>query len=134
MLLQHGANTEGPLLYEAATYGEAPLVELLVHHGAKLDELTGGETPLHSAIGEKHLDVAQLLVSRREWNVRNLSGRTPLHFLANFADDEKLAKSMIKQGAEINPRDKDGATPYGFAIKVGHERVGELLGRNGGTK
>jgi ankyrin repeat protein len=134
MLLNHGATIDALQLYGAATYGDAALAELLIDRGAHLDDLTGGETPLHSAIGENHIDVAELLIGRgANVNIRNTSARTPLHFLASLADEEKLAELMIKHRAEINPRDKNGMTPLGFAVNKGRVHVAEALRRHGGT-
>jgi ankyrin repeat protein len=135
LLLDHGARIDAVQLYGAATYGDAALAKLLIDHGAKLDDLTGGETPLHSAIAEKHIDVAELLVNRgANVNVRNVSARTPLHFLATFVDEQNLAELMIKHRAEINPRDKNGMTPLAFAINNGRAHVAEALQRHGATR
>jgi ankyrin repeat protein len=135
MLLSHGATIDALQLYGAATYGDAALAELLIDRGAQLDDRTGGETPLHSAIAENHIDVAELLIGRgANVNVRNTSARTPLHFLASLSDVEKLAELMISHHAEINPRDKNGMTPLAFAVNNGRVHVAEALRRHGGTQ
>jgi len=92
------------------------------------------ETSLHSAIAEKYLDVAALLIREgANVNAQNKrSSRTPLHFLAAFIDDDGLLEPMIQHGAEINTRDKNGETPLGIAIRFKHAHLAEALKRYGG--
>jgi ankyrin repeat protein len=143
-LIDHGADINAAdakghsPLYLAAVIGDPGLVQSLIDHGAALDDLKAGETPLHAAIAERHGTVATLLISKgARVNIRDRRGRTPLHDLARFMDDRDLAESMIKHGADINATDKDGATPLNFAISAGNKQVAEVLqahGAQGRTK
>ncbi len=97
-----------------------------------MSRLNGGsaalETPLHAAIAEKQRDVAELLVIRgADVNAKNMSGRTPLHFLAYYIDDPGLARLMVEHGANLNAIDRNGATPFDIAEKTGHPGVAAIL-------
>lgn len=88
---------------------------------------------MHGAIAERHRDVAELLINKgADVIVKNRSGRTPLHFLAFYIDDQKLAESMIKRGADINASDKNGETPLTFATRAGNNQVAKVLRERGG--
>jgi ankyrin repeat protein len=133
-LVEHGADVRASdragasPLYLAAVLGEAALVVSLLDRGAILDDPRTGETPLHAAVAEGHRDVAALLVERgASVRVTNLSGRTPLHFVATFSDDPALAEAMIARGAQPGAKDEDGRIALDYAIRAGNRRVAEVL-------
>lgn len=138
LLINHGANNDGDSttaspLYAAANLGYKEVVEALLDRGADINDTRAGETALHAAIAEKHRDVADLLVKRgADMNARNMSNRTPLHFLAHYIDDRKLAELMLEHGADVYVKDKNGQTPLDFAIKSGNKQVAEVLQRHTG--
>ncbi|NOT68393.1 MAG: hypothetical protein HOP04_08730 [Methylophilaceae bacterium] len=141
LLVKHGADVSedqggnGPL-YMAATIGDRELVELMLAKGARVDGDVSKcvcETPLHSAIAERHTEIAELLINRgANVNALNRSNRTPLHFLARDVKDKKLAELMISQGADVNAKDKYGETAYDFAIRTGNQVVASVLQQHGG--
>jgi cytohesin len=131
----HGIVIEGSSpLRVAALVGDRTLAETLITSGADVNAASSdtAETPLHSAIGERHGAVAELLVGRgADVNAENTSKRTPLHFLARFFDDKELAELLIRQGAKVNAKDKDGQTPLALAVRAKNEQVAELLRQHG---
>jgi ankyrin repeat protein len=137
LLLNHGAEASADSkgdspLYLATLLGDKKLAEALIDRGVDINYAGTGagawETALHSAIAEKHQDIAELLINKgADVNARNMSARTPLHFLAVFVDDRKLAELMIKHGADVNARDKNSWTPLSLATKAGNRQVAEAL-------
>lgn len=124
-------------IYIASMIGDKDLADALITMGADTnkagDACDACESPLHAAIAEGHLDVAKLLINKgANVNARNMSQKTPLHFLASSMDDRELAELMIAKGADINARDKDGSTPLAYAIGNGHGAVAEVLRQHDG--
>jgi len=140
LLLDHGAQVNVAVrgdtqLYFSSTVGDTMLTEALLKRGENIDgSSAAGETPLHTAIAERHANVAELLVENGASETAvNRSDRTPLHFLAAYMDDPKLAELMIRHGANVNARDKSGATPLTFALRAGNQRTAEVLRAHGGS-
>lgn len=142
-LIAHGADVNGSAdradspMYLASSLGDEDVVAALLDRGAAPSpaRTCDCESPLHSAIAEKHLGVAALLVRRgANPNDRNISLRTPLHFLARDADDPELAELLIEHGALVNAEDKYGNTPLDFSIAAGHLEVANVLRKHGGKR
>ena len=91
-----------------------------------------GNTPLHFATWEGHLDVVKVLLENgARVNVTNRDGpHTPLHVAATFGR-EAIARSLLDAGADVNARDGNGLTPLHFAAGKGHADVARLLVEHG---
>lgn len=111
-LLENGAKTEysGFLiekpLHMAAKTGNVKIVELLLDHGADVDEQTATGTVLHQAIDSGREDLTNLLL-KRDADV-NLGASfsvgaytTPL-FAAIARKNEPLIRELLKRGAETD--------------------------------
>jgi ankyrin repeat protein len=137
LLIDHGADPnvaakDATPLRAAAIIGDRALAEDLIQHGASVDVEVQGETPLHAAIAESHGDVAELLIDKgANVNARNMSQRTPLHFLAAFMHDGKLAALLIQNGADVNAKDRAGHTPLENAVRIRNNEVAEVLRQHG---
>lgn len=98
-----------------------------------------GESPLHWAVNNKHLDIVKLLVKHgADVNVADEMGITPLHMAADSGSVE-MAKFLIDNGADIKarmsvigsdsgPKNADGETPLHWAANY---EVGLLLVEKG---
>ncbi len=90
-----------------------------------------GETPLHLASWNGHMEVARLMINKgADVNARNNLGETPLH-LAVRDDDEDMAELLISKGGNVNARDNAGNTPL---RKAESEEMRELLREYGAQK
>ena len=103
----------------------------LVEVNAKDDR---GRTPLHSAAGNNHLKLAELLISSgAEVNAKNEDGNTPLHWAA-YRDSLEVAKLLISSGADLEAKNIVGWTPLAWAARWNRQKMVELLKKHGGVQ
>ena len=58
------------------------------------------------------------------------SGLTPLSWTV-FVGEVEIAEQLIKAGADVNGKNRDGSTPLHEAAFMGRDRVARILIRNG---
>ncbi|CAE7752278.1 ANK2 [Symbiodinium sp. CCMP2592] len=94
------------------------VMTLLVKAGADLNIKDGrGETPLHKAVRQNHLEAAKILLAAgADLNAKDQDGQTPLY---EAADNGCLQTEvfLLQSGAEWNAEDHNGITPLGLAAK-----------------
>lgn len=141
LLMDHGADPnigrwDLKPLQAAAMVGDKALAEAAIAHGATIDPAPapGVESPLLSAIGEAHADVAEMLVNKgADVNAQTARlRRNSLHALAAHMPDRRLAELLIQRGVDVNATDADGRTPLAVAVKAGSNQVAEVLRQHGG--
>lgn len=75
-------------IHEACNYGHVEIVDLLIKHGAKINDSVGPITPLHDAAQNGHLEVVKLLLKAGALTyVFNHDGYTPLDFLCKYKEE-----------------------------------------------
>ena len=101
-LLSAGALPDGlpghvPPLVVATVVGDIAIMDTLLRAGADVVATTAsGETALHYAAGELHLNAAAcLLVNNAQVNAVDDLGRTPLHWAAGFARLRPVAANQV---------------------------------------
>jgi serine/threonine-protein phosphatase 6 regulatory ankyrin repeat subunit B len=105
------------------------VVRELLEHGANVNTADNeGETPLHIAGWEGHVEVVQeLLEHGANVNTADIYGRTPLH-VAVWKGRAEVVRELLEHGANVNNADKDGRTPLHMAGRKRRvEVVRELL-------
>jgi ankyrin repeat protein len=94
------------------------LVSDLIVLGANVDwqdEDNFNRTPLHVAVINGQLEIAQVLLDAgADVNVQTNGGRTPLHDAAQNGSLE-IARMLIDAGARKDIRDNEGKLPYDLA-------------------
>jgi cytohesin len=55
--------------------------------------------------------------------VKDTDGQTPLHFAAKKCSDE-ITVALLKAGADVNARNKDGLTPLHVVARAGRRACG----------
>ncbi|XP_017839750.1 myotrophin [Drosophila busckii] len=86
------------------------------------------------SIKNGELEVVQSTFSNNEAKVNDeIKGRFPIHYAADFGHLNVL-KYLIKEGADINKKDKHGITPLLAAVWEGHTDCVEYLLEKGADK
>jgi ankyrin repeat protein len=79
--------------------------------------------------------VIKLLVERgANIQVKNTSGRTPLHVAAYNLNAGDAVSYLIEKGADVNARDSTGETPLRYALESGSHPAIEILRAHGGVE
>jgi len=117
------------------------VVELLLSKGADINVRTVNNLGVFTNcvmglyVGYVSYDLAELLLEKgadiNEENTNEYAaGETPL-FIAAGEDNEELVSFLIKNGANVNAKSKEGKTPLSVAEKAGNTNIIELLKSNG---
>jgi ankyrin repeat protein len=118
---------EGTALFDAAGFGQVPMVEALLHAGARLDEATIYGTPLTAAAAGANVPVVKLLLGRgANPNALRPDGATPLMYAALNGSSE-IVQELLNRKAHVNAKDSDGTTALINAARAGHVEIGRLL-------
>jgi serine/threonine-protein phosphatase 6 regulatory ankyrin repeat subunit B len=136
LLIQHGARVRGSgslAFFAAVNSGKVELVQMLLKAGADPlgREKTWGATPLHTAAGNGHLNVMDVLRTYyRSVDISDDFGRTPLHYAA-MAGKLQAMEWLLQRGASVNAKDRTGMTPLMHAAGMGHASAVEMLLQRG---
>ena len=86
-------------------------------------------TPLMAAIRSRRGSaVWEPLVCRSaRIDARDRSGRTALHYAAEYSEDPELIKALIARGASRTRCDRQGRTPAEIAAEHGRDKIVSLL-------
>ena len=123
------------LFYAIRTYASLDIINLLIEFGADIRELNeDGLSTLDIAIKFKRVDIVQLSIDNEiDVNISTRkSGITPL-MLASCFSDTVIVSMLLKNGAEVNKKDKSGLTSKDYAKKLGQKKMIEFLEDNGGV-
>jgi ankyrin repeat protein len=136
LLIQHGARVRGLgslAFFAAVNSGKVELVQMLLKAGADPlgREKTWGATPLHTAAGNGHFNVMDVLRPYyRSVDISDDFGRTPLHYAA-MAGKLQAMEWLLQRGASVNAKDRTGMTPLMHAAGMGHASAVEMLLQRG---
>ena len=96
---------------------KSEICKVLIEAGANVNARNGSQSsPLHLAVNVK---VCQELVQAgANVNAKTIYEETPLH-LAVMDRNLSIMKYLLENGAQIDPKDTDGKTPFDWAIQAG---------------
>jgi ankyrin repeat protein len=117
-------------LHCSARSGNVEAVELLIKHGANIEEVTGidGMTPLHLAAYANRTKVVEILLHKgaNKEAKDSINLATPLHYASLFGYLE-VVKLLVESGAKLDDKLKTGFTPLACAAKEQCSFVVEYL-------
>ena len=117
----------------ALEYGYMNIAKLLIEKGANVNIKNNfGNSPLHFTANKNDEEMVQLLIKcidKTSINGQDNQGNTPLH---NALENGyiKIAKLLIREGADINIKNNSGNSPLHFAVYENCKEVVQLLIEN----
>lgn len=118
-------------IHDAAYQGDVERMRDYIINGHDLNEASEMTlmTPLHHAARKGHLEIAQMLLERRDVNVNardNWSG-TPLHAASSEGHLDIVRLLLATVGISVRPLNHFEKTPCDLAIKYNREEIVQLL-------
>jgi uncharacterized protein len=124
----------GSGLMVAAWEGNIPLMELFLNRGADVNlQNRLGETALMHAAWKGRDKAVQWLIDHGANVNQGEMQWSPLHY-AVFAGHRDLAKTLVKQGADINARSTNGSSVLMMAVYEGHDDMAQWLIEQGADR
>lgn len=128
-----------PLTY-ASLLGHIDCLQILIRAGAQIDlKDGGGETALHRATSENHMDcIIALLNAKANINAQidypdeNINGYTSLHY-ASYYGDVEIVKLLLERGADKTLSNTLGLTAKDIAVEssyLGDFNIIKILSEN----
>jgi ankyrin repeat protein len=129
---------EGSAFALAASWGLFEIVDLLIEHGAQVNEQnpSTGWHVLHGlaswgpAQGDPDIaagHIEKLIERGANPDIQSKDGMTPLMVAAKLGIKEKNTEALVKGGASLAVRNKEGLTVLGVAKKHGRSEMIEYL-------
>ena len=130
-------NYEGQTpLHLAVCNGHKSMVQLLLERGADVEAAaSNGNKPLYDAAGFGYIDIAELLL---DFNTNVEAFNIEKHQTAFYQAVENghfpVAKTLLREGADIDVRSPSGLTPLFCAVRRGDPELVRYLLKHGANK
>jgi hypothetical protein len=109
-LLELGANPNH-CLFTASYNSDLDAIDLLIAHGAEVDEYSEGETPFLGAIGWSHFVPAERLLEHgANVDAQDAKGRTALHLMLKKSSDKAHFEMLMRYHPRGDIPDASGVT------------------------
>ena len=106
-------------IYTCAVVGNYNMAKKLIEAHANLELRTydKGNTPLHAAINNEHVDVAQLFIENGSPIISlNMTGSTPLHKAMKTSKMLPVVKALLERETFLFVKNLKSRTPFDIAI------------------
>jgi len=140
LLLRHGADVNAqdsrgwtPAIH-AASAKERDILKLLLEKGAdpNIRNKTGYSALMYATDDP---DTTQLLIRKgADVNARGTEDDVTPLIKASVEGQIRVVEILLKNGVDVNAKDRDGKTALHWALKFGHARVADLLRSHGATE
>ena len=117
LLLARGCDPNS-CMFAAAYNDDAAAIRLLADHGAKIDPVAEGSTPLLAAVQwSRFKAMEELLTHGADPNYQDSKGMTALHTMLKKGTDKKYVRMLLNYGARTNIPNKSGLTAAAIMMK-----------------
>ena len=106
----------------------AEVVRALAQHGASVNAVTEGRTPLHVATSKNAVAIVDVLIAAGA-DINAQEGKrqeTPLHIAARLGHSEAVG-ALLRHGADVDERNGDGCSALHIAAEDGSAAIVEAL-------
>ncbi|XP_055303155.1 ankyrin-1-like [Sitodiplosis mosellana] len=105
VLVEHNAKLYTAAIHDAAIHDQTgEITKFFIEHGANINRVNDGETPLHAAARHGRTGAAKVLIDHgANVNFRIKDGETPLHLAARHGRVE-IVEHLIERGADVNAK------------------------------
>jgi len=128
LLLENGARPDDNAVGSAIWDQDLRTAELLRTHGASIDHVSRGETPLLRTVKARRLKLLKWLVDNgADINFQDTDGFSALHYTARGSHTLVQSEELLSYGAKPQLKAKDGSTAISLAEARGKSRLVRLL-------
>lgn len=108
-------------------------VEEMLSLGAGINDRTlEGRGLLHIAVEKNDIAFVDYLLKKNvNPNIKDNSGKAPIHLIKSGENDIDIASLLMKHGADVNASDEEGNLPVHYATESGNFGLFKLLIANG---
>jgi ankyrin repeat protein len=107
------------------------IAELLYQRGAEVDTVNINRTPLHAALTDGFVDIAEWLLTHGADAMSPLRGlEIPLHYAVRTRKFQ-FVRMLLRHGVTVNIKNKDDHTSLHLASKEGQVEIVRLLLQHG---
>ena len=120
-------------IFAASEVGDVESVKKLLAGVDVNGKNKGGYTALHLASKKGHVEVAKVLLeAKAAVAAASKSGKTALHYVADYNGNLDLAKALLDAGAAVNAKDGKNKTSLDYAVSKKRTELEEMLRSKGG--
>jgi len=128
LFLERGARPDDNAIGSAIWDQDLRIANLLHTHGAKIDHVFRGETPLLRTVRARRLKLLKWLIDNgADINFQDPNGLSALHYAVKGTHTLAQVEELLSYGAHPELKAKDGSTPVALVQAKGKPKLVRLL-------